>query len=52
MNARIDRLSAAGISGLLSGTNGGQMNLSGVGLKEEFANKVCGQVLAEGKSRL
>ena len=42
----------SGASGLLSGSNGGQMNLSGGGLKAEVTKKVCDQVLAQGKSML
>lgn len=40
----------SGASGLLSGSNGGQMDLSGGGLKAEVTKKVCDQVLAQGKS--
>ena len=42
----------SGASGLLSGSNGGQMNLSGGGLKAGVTKKVCDQVLAQGKSML
>lgn len=42
----------SGASGLLSGSNGGQMDLSGGGLKEQITKKVCDQVLAQGKSML
>lgn len=42
----------SGVSGLLSGSDGGQLNLSGGGLKEQITKKVCDQVLAQGKSLL
>lgn len=42
----------SGLSGILSGSNGSQMDLGGGGLKEELTKQVCDKVLAQGKSMI
>lgn len=42
----------SGASGILSGSNGNQMDLSGGGLKAKVTKQVCDQVLSQGKSML
>ncbi|TAL64453.1 MAG: DUF2501 domain-containing protein [Burkholderiaceae bacterium] len=41
-----------GAKGILSGSNGSQLDLSGGGLKEKITKQVCDKVLAQGKSML
>jgi len=42
----------SGASGILSGSNGSKMDLSGGGLKAKVTKQVCDKVLAQGKSML
>ncbi|TAM50087.1 MAG: DUF2501 domain-containing protein [Burkholderiaceae bacterium] len=42
----------SGAKGILSGSNGSQLDLSGGGLKEKVTKQVCDKVLAQGKSML
>ena len=42
----------SGAKGILSGSNGSQLDLSGGGLKEKITRQVCDKVLAQGKSML
>lgn len=42
----------SGASGILSGSNGKKMDLSGGGLKAKVTKQVCDQVLSQGKSML
>jgi hypothetical protein len=41
-----------GSRGILSGSNGKQVDLSGGGLKEQLTKQVCDKILAQGKSLL
>ena len=41
-----------GAKGILSGSNGSQLDLSGGGLKEKITKQACDKVLAQGKSML
>jgi hypothetical protein len=41
-----------GAKGLLNGSDGKQLNLSGGGLKGEVTSQVCDKILAQGKSML
>ena len=47
-----DKGYTSGARGILSGSDGGQLNLSGGGLKEKVTRQVCDRVLAQGKSML
>lgn len=42
----------SGAKGLLTGSNGQQLDLSGGGLKAEATKRVCDTILAQGKSML
>jgi hypothetical protein len=42
----------AGVQGMLNGSDGKSVDLSGGGLKEEITRKACDQVLKHGKSLL
>lgn len=42
----------SGARGILNGSNGSQLDLSGGGLKEKITKQVCDQVLAQAKSLL
>ena len=42
----------SGAKGILSGSNGSQLDLSGGGLKAKVTKQVCDKVLAQGKSML
>jgi hypothetical protein len=42
----------SGARGILNGSNGSQLDLSGSGLKEKITKQVCDKVLAQGKSML
>ncbi|MEO7128820.1 MAG: DUF2501 domain-containing protein [Rhodoferax sp.] len=42
----------SGTKGILSGSNGSQLDLSGGGLKAKVTKQVCDKVLAQGKSML
>jgi hypothetical protein len=41
-----------GVKGILSSSNGQQLDLSGSGLKEQVTKQVCDKILAQGKSLL
>ncbi|HXZ07551.1 MAG TPA: DUF2501 domain-containing protein, partial [Paraburkholderia sp.] len=41
-----------GVKGILSSSNGQQVDLSGGGLKEQVTKQVCDKILAQGKSLL
>lgn len=41
-----------GAKGILSSTEGGKLDLSGGGLKEQITKQVCDKILAQGKSLL
>jgi hypothetical protein len=43
---------ADGAKGILSGSNGKQLDLSGGGLKEQATKQICDKILAQGKSLL
>ncbi|MGH9440062.1 MAG: DUF2501 domain-containing protein [Terriglobia bacterium] len=43
---------ADGAKGILSGSNGKQLDLSGGGLKQRVTKQICDKVLAQGKSML
>ncbi|AXL49557.1 hypothetical protein DSC91_001417 [Paraburkholderia caffeinilytica] len=43
---------ADGAKGILTGSNGKQLDLSGGGLKEQITKQVCDKILAQGKSLL
>ena len=43
---------SSGARGILSGSNGSRLDLSGGGLKEKVTKQVCDKVLAQGKSML
>jgi len=42
----------SGAKGILSGSNGSQLDLSGGGLKKKITQQACDKVLAQGKSML
>ena len=42
----------SGKKGILSSSDGGQLDLSGGGLKEKVTKEVCDKVLEQGKSML
>ncbi|ANB76876.1 DUF2501 domain-containing protein [Paraburkholderia phytofirmans] len=41
-----------GAKGILSGSNGKQLDLSGGGLKEQATKQICDKILSQGKSML
>lgn len=41
-----------GSKGILSASNGSQLDLSGSGLKQEATKQICDKILAQGKSML
>lgn len=43
---------ASGAKGILSGSNGQQLDLSGGGLKEQATKQICDKILTQGKSML
>lgn len=51
-NAKSDSGYLAGVQGMLNGSDGKSVDLSGGGLKEEITRKACDQVLKHGKSLL
>ena len=51
-NAKSDSGYLAGVQGMLNGSDGKSVGLSGGGLKEEITRKACDQVLKHGKSFL
>ncbi|MFD4838229.1 DUF2501 domain-containing protein [Achromobacter sp. NPDC058515] len=50
--AKSDSGYLAGVQGMLNGSDGKSVDLSGGGLKEEITRKACDQVLKHGKSFL
>lgn len=50
--AKSDSGYLAGVQGMLNGSDGKSVDLSGGGLKEEITRKACDQVLKNGKSLL
>ncbi|MNL22516.1 hypothetical protein D3C87_1438670 [compost metagenome] len=50
--AKSDSGYLAGVQGMLNGSDGKSVDLSGGGLKEELTRKACDQVLKHGKSFL
>ncbi|WHZ12810.1 MAG: hypothetical protein OJF60_003251 [Burkholderiaceae bacterium] len=43
---------SSGLRGILSGSNGSQLDLGGGGLKEQLTKQVCDKVLDQGKSMI
>jgi hypothetical protein len=43
---------SSGAKGILSSSDGGQLDLSGGGMKKQFTKQVCDKILAQGKSML
>lgn len=51
-SASSDRGYTDGAKGILSSSNGQQLDLSGGGLKEQATKQICDKILAQGKSML
>jgi hypothetical protein len=51
-SASSDRGYTDGAKGILSSSNGKQLDLSGGGLKEQATKQICDKILAQGKSML